>query len=634
MNIEVAKSELDELTYFDRKARTAIRNNLLVKNNSAKIKCVITEKDRKLTPEELVRQLMIIKLMKEYNYPKELFKLEVGIVMGSTVHNKKADIVIINKTSLEPYIIIEVKKRTRTDGIKQLKSYCNATGSPISVWSNGVDVEYLARRDPNEFVFISDVPKHGQTLKDMSNEDWDIDRLTKENRLKKGLRFKELIQDLENIVLANSGVDSFEEIFKLIYAKLFDEYSALHDTERNGKIHFRRYLKNNDQLFDDITKLFESAKEKWNGVFENDDHIKLTPSHLVTCVTAFENIRLFNSNLYVIDEAFEYLVSKVAKGEKGQYFTPRHVIDMCVKMINPKKNEFVIDTAAGSCGFTIHTLFHVFNTNSVFSATRPPQDQIDYASTMIYGIDFDERSVKIAKALNLIAGDGKTNVYNANTLDPSSWKEEVRVGLKIKLKKIKNHQENASNKKNNNYFDFDVVLTNPPFAGDIEDRVILNNYKLGKKNGKPIKVSRHILFIERNLNFLKDGGRMAIVLPEGFFSNTKMKYLREFVHKRCKVLAVVSLSSNTFKPHTGTKTSILFVQKWDDKICKKTDDYDIFMASSEKSGKDNKGDPIFKKDSKGNRLIDEHGHPEIDHDLFEISDKFEKFKKKHGLRFN
>ena len=145
-----------------------------------------------------------------------------------------------------------------------------------------------------------------------------------------------------------------------------------------------------------------------------------------------EDIKLFNSNLQVIDEAFEYLSVKAAKGEKGQYFTPRHVIDMCVKMLNPTIDDYVVDTAAGSCGFTVHSIFHVWG--DVFTAKGPERWQSDYASSHVYGLDFDPRSVKIARALNLIAGDGKSNVYRANTLDPRTWNEEVRVGMKPRLR--------------------------------------------------------------------------------------------------------------------------------------------------------------------------------------------------------
>ena len=109
-------------------------------------------------------------------------------------------------------------------------------------------------------------------------------------------------------------------------------------------------------------------------------------------------------------------------------------------------------------------------------------------------------------------------------------------------------------------------MANPPFAGDIKENTIISRYELGKKsNGKwQNKVGRDILFIERNLNFLAPGGRMAIVLPQGRFNNSSDKYIRDFIAEHCRILAVVGLHGNVFKPHTGTKTSVLFVQKWDD----------------------------------------------------------------------
>ena len=101
---------------------------------------------------------------------------------------------------------------------------------------------------------------------------------------------------------------------------------------------------------------FRRSKEKWRGVFPPDEKIKLTPDHLQVCVGSLEEWKLFNSNLDVVDDAFEYLVNKSSKGEKGQYFTPRWVIDMCVKMLNPQEDETLIDTACGSAGF--HRTFH------------------------------------------------------------------------------------------------------------------------------------------------------------------------------------------------------------------------------------------------------------------------------------
>ena len=138
---------------------------------------------------------------------------------------------------------------------------------------------------------------------------------------------------------------------------------------------------------------------------------------------------------------------------------------------------------------------------------------------------------------------------------------------------------------------------------------------------------------------------MAIVLPKGRFNNSSDKYIRDYIAERCRILAVVGLHGNVFKPHTGTKTSVLFVQKWDEKLCPKKDDYNIFFATMQKPSKDNSGDKIYLKDTDENGetkyKLDEHGHLIVDHDLFNhdgltqdgIAEAFAEFAKKEGLSF-
>jgi len=229
--------------------------------------------------------------------------------------------------------------------------------------------------------------------------------------------------------------------------------------------------------------------------------------------------------------------------------------------------------------------------------------------------------------LNLIAGDGRTNVYRANTLDPRGWPDEVKVGLRPRLARFpRDAERDRWNRENFRYFAFDVLLTNPPFAGDIKDSRILHQYELAKKpkGGKwQTKVGRDILFIERNLDFLRPGGRMAIVLPQGRFNNTSDKPIRDYIAQHARILAVVGLHGNTFKPHTGTKTSILFLQKWNEDpdagpLCPRCEDYPIFFATSQAGGKDTSGEYVYLSDDKGRRLYDLHAHPMIDHDLFNL----------------
>ena len=600
------------------------------------VTCIVREKEIKLTPEEVVRQLYAERLMTEYGYPKERLVFEYPVYFGR--ETKRADIVIKDKDDpTVAYIIVEVKKPKAKDGRDQLKSYTHATGASMAVWTNGTSITYYHRKNPNYFEDIKAIPSNTQTLADVLQQPftmkdlWDCDKLTKT-----GKSLKDLILEMEDEVLANAGVDVFEEVFKLIFAKLYDEQIGATDKEYN--LEFRNSGQTDIQLKDKIEKLFKKACGKWTGVFPEDAKINLTPPHLSICVSSLETVKLFNSNLDVVDEAFEYLMSKSSKGEKGQYFTPRYVIDMCVKMLNPQVDEKMIDTAAGSSGFPVHTIFHVWKqmqlksgkaVSHLFTATRKSNDELEYVQDNVFAIDFDEKAVRVARTLNLIAGDGHTNVMHLNTLDYGRWgtvtKEETwndtyNDGFK-KLKKLNPEKDFAT-------FNFDIVMANPPFAGEVKEGQILNRYELGLKNGKIQKsVSRDILFIERNLNFLKPGGRMAIVLPQGRFNNSSDKYIRDFIAERCRILAVVGLHGNTFKPHTGTKTSVLFVQKWDDELCPRVDNYNIFFATQRLEGKNNSGDKLYWTEDKTGTTTDPklakrdiYGHPIVYHDLFATVD--------------
>ena len=617
------------------------------------IQCLIRKKDIRLNPEEVVRQLVLDKLINEYGYPESRIKLEYSVYFGREI--KRADIVIMDEDRpLIPYIIFEVKKPKLKDGKEQLKSYCNSTGAPIAVWTNGEQIAYYNRKDPNYFEDIRDIPKENQTLMDIISERWTIEDLKKNDRLQKDkISLKDIIKALEDDVLANAGVDVFEECFKLIFAKLYDEFMGGQDKARY--LEFSNAGRTEFKLKEAIQELLNKANKKWRGVFEDNTKIMLSPSHLSVCVASLQNVKLFNSNLEVVDDAFEYLMSKSSKGEKGQFFTPRYVIEMCVKMINPKENEKMIDTACGSSGFPVHTIFHVWrqmakdrklNVSEFFSLDQKPYQFTEYVKDNIFGIDFDDKAVRVARTLNLIAGDGHTNVLNLNTLDYDRWDETAKQEdwMRIYSEGFYRLQDLRRTKKSYQEFDFDIVMANPPFAGDVKETRILGRYELGKneKGKMQNKVGRDILFIERNLDFLKPGGRMAIVLPQGRFNNSSDKYIREYIASRCRILAVVGLHGNVFKPHTGTKTSVMFVQKWDDILCPKKEDYPIFFATMQKPSKDNSGDKIYVKNSEtGENVLDSHGHLVVDQDLYNhdgitgdgIAEAFAEFAKKEGLSF-
>lgn len=654
---DIFKNTSYDDTLFSEEAIAAVESAVFMKPvkgvETPYIKCLVREKEIKLTPEEAVRQLYMYKLIHEYGYSTNRIQLETPIHFGREV--KRADITIMDKDRpTVPYIIVELKKPKLTNGKEQLKSYCNATGAPIGVWTNGEQVSCYNRKDPNFFEMISDIPKATQKLSDILSERYTYDDLRTRDKISKEKRsLRNLIKEMEDEVLASAGVDSFEEIFKLIFGKLYDELICAND--KTAYLQFRNSGDTDFELKEKIQGLFDDAKKKWEGVFPEESKILLSPSHLAVCVSTLQDIKLFNNNLDVVDDAFEYLMSKAQKGEKGQYFTPRYVIDMCVKMMNPTINDKIIDTACGSSGFTVHSIFKVWKEIRLskglepgedFTASERTTDERDFVRDNVFAIDFDEKTVRVARTLNLIAGDGQTNVLHLNTLDYSRWSEVTKQedwndtyneGFK-KLKKLQSKGSNDFSK-----FNFDLVMANPPFAGDIKEQTILSHYELAKnEKGKwQKKVGRDILFIERNLNFLKPGGRMAVILPQGRFNNASDKYIRDFIAERCRILAVVGLHGNVFKPHTGTKTSVLFVQKWDDKLCPKKEDYPIFFATMQKPSKDNSGNKIYVKDEHGEIKLDSHSHFIVNHDLYNhdnmtqdgIAEAFIEFAKKEGLSF-
>ena len=665
-----------DLTIFSSESISRIEKNIFEKEGKYFVGCLKRNKPVQAKPEEIVRQLMLDKLIKQYGYSSDLLDVEHAVSFGR--EKKFADIVILNKKDkTSVYCVIEVKKHNAKDGKEQLKSYTNATGSPLAIWTNGTEIDYYERLDPNYFEPLSDIPKFSETIDNVKKEKFTYLELMQKDRLSEERKsLKQLIQEMEDEVLANAGVDVFEEVFKLIFTKLYDEMESSDDREhierdlrkekkRKPDLTDKEILENIDNeglrklefrsrgdvhtTKEAIEDLFKKAKNRWPGIFEMGEPIRITDeNHLQICIGFLQNIKLFNSNLQVIDEAFEYLVNKSAKGEKGQYFTPRNVIDMAVYMINPKPSENMIDTACGSCGFTVHTLFNVWEKLlnqgkahfSNFSNQKLTSEQKEYVNK-VFGIDFDEKSVRVARTLNMIAGDGRTNVLHLNSLDYMRWEEKIKDNswAKTYLDGYYRMLNLAKDRKNPKEFNFDIVMANPPFAGDIKDSRLISNFDVAFNKGKKLsKISRDVLFIERNLDFLKDGGRMAVVLPQGRFNNTSDERVREFITERARLLAVVGLDDNTFKPHTGTKTSVLFIQKWDeDKNSEtynpKVDDYPIFMAVSENSGKDNSGQEIYETNEDGSRKLDEHNHLKQKHDLKEIAFAFEKWAKEQNLSF-
>lgn len=634
------------LKQFSKEAINALEDRIQEKDLGEGVKpyaqCIIRNKEILMKPEEIIRQLFTEKLMNEYGYPKDNIEFEhpVKSVGREKEETDFADIVVYTDSSrTQAYMILEMKRPNEKDEKKQkdqLESYCRVEGASIGALINGDDIEkyYVNNVDKKSktrhLQEIPVLPKFGEDLADvLDGERRTLKYLIKHDRLRKDT-LKTVITDLEQRFSANDSSDkSFDEILKLVYCKLYDEFSHNDDADyisreikrqqkKEPSLSYYEALKNVDdddftllefrakynedetEVFKRIEKLFNDAQNNWKGAFAPNTKLDMQPSTVKSCVLEFQNVKLFNSNLEIVDEAFEYLVNKNQKEEMGQYFTPRYVIDMCVKMLNPKKEETMIDTASGSCGFPMHTILHVWNKrDNLTTAKREPWEK-EYVRDKVFAIDFSEKAVRVGKILNIITGDGHSNVLYLNTLDYGRWEKQFKMNPDWWAKYNEGFtrlEGLRADNKSYEKFNFDIVMANPPFAGDLDDEKILSKYQLSRnKDGKlQNKVGRDVLFIERNLNFLRSGGRMAIVLPQGRFNNASDKYIRDFIAEQCRILAVVGLHGNTFKKHTSTKTSVLFVQKWTDEngICPKKDDYDIFFATMREPSKENNGDKIY-----------------------------------------
>lgn len=407
---------------------------------------------------------------------------------------------------------------------------------------------------------------------------------------------------LEELVLANSGEDEFDEVFKLLIAKLW--------AERSGNPRRFRTETDEKKTYSGVVALLREAERTWPGIVEPNSKPLLTPDHLQVCVDALSRHVISNSSLEVLDSFFEFMVSRAAKGSKGQYFTPRYVVEFCVRMLEPRSSESVLDPACGSGGFLVHALNFVREREGIVGEALQ-----QYCESKLWGFDIDPRAVRVAKALMVLAGDGRTNILRLNSLLKSDM-----VGLFPPTEKMDISLltvEDVFRGRMRHHKGFDVILTNPPFAGEVLERQVLDNYNVSR--GKA-RIERDVLFLERCVELLRPGGRMAMVLPHNKFAANEFGEVREWVLRKCRVLAVVGLGRHTFLPHTHQKASILFVQKRHAGE-KAVHEEDIFFALCERDGKNSKGQMLM-RDGHGD---DGSVWDRVDHDFEEIVTGFKDF---------
>ncbi|MBZ0177032.1 MAG: N-6 DNA methylase [Candidatus Methanoperedens nitroreducens] len=604
-------------------------------------------------PEEQVRQIYLKKLVEEYGYDAKNIKTEVSIKSGQTETKKPADIVIFDGKGFDPgthaYIIVEVKRKDRKDGKEQLVSYVNSTTAEFAVWFNGREIAYYQRfREPrHEFIDIPDIPKQGESIEDVGK--YYKKQLTAASEL------KSTFETIHNYIYANEGLlkdKVFNEMLKIIFIKLVDEKLP------SPKCEFRITKNEMEQLemgkgkeiINRIENLFIEVKKRYSDVFGNAEKLNLKHVTIGFVVSQLQKYSLTATPADVKGTAFQTFVYAHQRGDRGEFFTPKPILDLAVEFLNPKDFEDLIDPACGSGGFLVSTMNFI---RENMRQTRPDLDEKDiamaikdYARPHIRGIDFNPDLARVTKMYMILNDDGHTGVFSENSL--IDWNSLNETSLRAQAGIIRRES-------------FDILMTNPPFGtkGKITSKKILEQFELGykweKKEGEFKKETKlqngqvpDILFIERCLEFLKPYGRMAIVLPDGDLTNTSLDYVRNFIDKYSRIVAVVSLPPETFiHSGAGVKASVIFLQKLPETELKelKEKNYTIFTAVIEKIGYDIRGRTVFKKDENGNIIkkeVDILNHdetkqkqnlPVIDTDIPDIIERFNKFKNEEKLNW-
>ena len=536
-------------------------------------------------PEEKVRQEYERILVESYGYPKAHLDIEVKIPRGSKFYSDLADIVIYDsprgRAPAEHILgIVETKKPSRKDGLDQIKSYMTATSAAWGVWTNRSDIAYLCRRG-NKIIdnYLNNIPAAGQSVEDVGRLERGDLRPFDRSALQSA--FRRILLTL----YANTNISRKEklgsEMIKIIFAKLYDEQTY---AERPPE--FRAGAGENPKtVAKRIKDLFSGIRDELehDGIFAAHDTIALDERSLAWVVGQLERGSLLDTDSDVVGDAFEVFSESKFIGEKGEFFTPRGVVRVAVKLANPAPGDTVCDPACGSGGFLIHTMEHVWarmeNDPKWRGSPNLKEQKKSLAAQSFFGIDKETDLVKIAKAHMAIAGDGRSNIVHENSLH-----EADKFETKAKADMVEDGQ----------FRKFDMVLTNPPFG--TKTKVLVEDaakFALGRKwretgakwkrTDKVDKRDPYILFIERCLDMTKDGGTLAIVLPESVFHAPSLGYVRQYLLTENNVRAVVDLPHNTFRPHCNAKTCLLVLTK------REAQQDGVVMATPKQMGHDHTG---------------------------------------------
>lgn len=594
----------------------ALPDGIAVQREDGKIWSHIRQKWLVETPEERVRQEYLIHLVDEYGFqPGQIAEEEELTGRGSG--HARADFVIWRTAQdradgKSPLIIVECKSDNVTiqaADYGQGDNYARLTNAPFFVTHNTRETRFWRVKKDRMPGYIEEI----ENIPHADASDKEIEELIARLKVFKEEEFAQLLHQCHNVIRNREKRDpaaAFDEIAKVLFVKVWVEREMRRKRQRQN-LFTAEWL--DSQLGDNpLDMLFQQTKQEYkeDRIFEDGETINLKPATGREIVRLLEKYNLSDTSEDVKGIAFERFLGRTFRGEIGQFFTPRSIVEFMVRMVEPKEREVLCDPASGSGGFLIRFFELVreqilADVDAEYQAYRDEvngkkiskkrkaellreryadlQKTIDpiregsrvwrLSNTCIYGTDANDRMARTSKMNMIMHGDGHGGVHHHDGFLNVNGIFEER---------------------------FDIVLTNPPFGANVEPSdVILDSdvtvsseasrrytreygdlYKdaqarVQAAKGKPIaslfdlpkgeksKVKTEILFIERCLALLKPGGRLGIVLPEGIFNNPSLAYVRAFCEDRAYISAVVSLPQETFySSGASVKASLLFMQKF------------------------------------------------------------------------
>ena len=545
-------------------------------------------------PEEKVQAETFLRLIVDYKYPVNRIKQFVSVTMGSDI--KEADIVVYDDDMcIRPHILIECKRQEVSEAefqqaINQAYSYAFALPGEVKyVWvTSGIKSDYFeVDKNQNTRNQLPDIPQFGVKNVASYKYVYDAQYLPEESGKQRFFdlsiidqseltrRFKQAHEALWAGGQLNPS-EAFDELDKLIFCKIWDErmprrmgepydFQIITVPKEVEKNEAKRRQIENDNLYKRVMALYEEGRKKDKEVFR--DNIRLTPEKIRTVVGYLESVNIGETDLDSKGRAFETFMGSFFRGNFGQYFTPREIVKFIVDVLPIEHDSKVLDTSCGSGGFLLYALNKVRNKASElypnYSKDVRQYDRWfkywhDFAEKNLYGIEISEQISRAAKMNMIIHDDGHTNVITSDGL----VSDETIIA--------------KTNNQGFKYGTFDFIITNPPFGSTVRqsEQAYLKTYQLGKKEEDWLAVatppqnirdgqSTEVLFIEQDYKFLKEGGYLAIVLPDGILTNSSMQYVRTQIEDWFRIVAVVSMPQTAFMANgAGVKSSVLFLKKW------------------------------------------------------------------------